>query len=276
MKFAQISQVFVCIQPPHAALPLNPIVAFPCMAPSASYHTGTQLASIVGSHNASGLATRLLRVTTPLGYKYHALRLLGALRWVTQQQLEYTYLLKTDDDAYICPSSLLARLRQSPRSRLYFGKMIVGRQANRTASSQWHDPRYARVFPGHNGLYATYAAGSLYVLSSDLAARVDAAATSLALQPGNVPAFEDAMVGALLASSKELALAVRVVDVAGAIREYPSAHWILDVRQFRALKRRRENEENDRACRSRRYLALHSLPAPALRQCALLAGPRCS
>jgi hypothetical protein len=231
-----------------------------------------------GSPGDSTSATALLRVACPEGYKYHALRLLGALRWVIQQRLHYNYLLKTDDDTYVCPSSLVARLYRAPRSHLYFGKMVVGRRSNWTASSRWHDPRYGTLFPGYNGTYATYAAGSLYILSSDVAARADTAALALPIGPESVPAFEDAMIGALLASSTngDARESLDVVDVGNAVREYPSAHWIPDFPQFKALKRRRALDENTRACRSRRYLALHALPAPALRQCALLAGPHCT
>ena len=129
------------------------------------------------------------------GYRQIAHKVLASLQWAVSQ-VRFRYLLKTDDDSYVCASRLLELLHPMPRAQLYLGvvnrdhKVIMAK--GRTLYERWRDPTYIRLF--NRSVYAPYMQGAGYVLSADAAQHVVARAQDLPA----IPAIEDALVGTLL------------------------------------------------------------------------------
>lgn len=134
------------------------------------------------------------------GYRQIAQKVLGALSWAIEHA-PFKYVLKTDDDSFVCVSRLLELLRGSARERLYMG--VVNRNHKVVTSpsdpqyERWRDPLYTSLF--NRTVYADYMQGAGYVLSADLAALVVQRAAALSA----VPAIEDALVGTLLEGAAE-------------------------------------------------------------------------
>ena len=134
------------------------------------------------------------------GYRDISHKVLASLQWVLAH-VHFRYLLKTDDDSYVCAARLLELLRPLPRAMLYLGvvnrehKVITAR--GRTLYERWRDPLYVELF--NRSVYAPYMQGAGYVLSADAARHV---VTRAALLP-SIPVIEDALVGTLLEGQAE-------------------------------------------------------------------------
>ena len=176
----------------------------------------------------------MLHVTAPEGYSKIFLKVLAGMRWLLRSrahggQHAFRFLLKTDDDAFVCLGGVLRFLAAS--LPLYAGKP-GGRNttAHFKASHPFHDPSYFRTY--HRTYFADYFVGAGYVLASGLVDTVvenarrlhllraidtvpdtaseqhsgarDVASTRTAAaggrttaQAGGVPAVEDGWVGSL-------------------------------------------------------------------------------
>ena len=105
------------------------------------------------------------------GYRQIAQKVVGALAWASEHA-PFKYVLKTDDDSFVCVSRLLELLRPSARERLYMGVVNARHKVVTSEESpyyeRWRDPLYVRLF--NRTVYADYMQGAGYVLSADLAA----------------------------------------------------------------------------------------------------------
>lgn len=147
------------------------------------------------------LASDVLELPVEDGYRQITHKVLGALRWAVERT-RFRYLLKTDDDSFVCVARLLELLRPLKRERLYLG--VVNQRhhvitAGRAAKQyeRWKDPSYVQLF--NRSVYAPYMQGAGYVLSADLAQVVVDRASRLP----RIPAVEDALVGTLVEDDAE-------------------------------------------------------------------------
>ena len=128
------------------------------------------------------------------GYRQIVHKVIGALRWLIGS-LPFKYVLKTDDDSFVCTARLLELLRPLPRRKLYLGvinphhKVIT---SGPTTYERWRDSTYVELF--NRTVYAPYMQGAGYVLSADLAALSVERAVALP----TLPAVEDALIGTLV------------------------------------------------------------------------------
>ena len=130
------------------------------------------------------------------GYTEIVHKVIGALRWALVQA-PAKYVLKTDDDSFLCAARLLELLRSAPRERAYLGVINPHHHVITTAQrdaryERWRDVEYVRLF--NRTVYAPYMQGAGYVLSADLAALVVQRADALR----TLPKVEDALVGTLV------------------------------------------------------------------------------
>ena len=143
------------------------------------------------------------------GYRQIAQKVVGAFAWAAAH-VAFKYVLKTDDDSFVCVARLVERLHYAPRRGFYLGvvnahhRVIQG--ATDPSYARWNDDAYVSLF--NRTTYAPYMQGAGYVLSADMAALVAARAAALP----TLPAVEDALVGTLLEDSATL------VNVPSAIR----------------------------------------------------------
>lgn len=133
---------------------------------------------VVGG-GAEGSAARLgalsnepdvLTLPVPDGYRQITHKVLAALDWAVGAT-RFRYVLKTDDDSFVCVSRLLELLRTLPRTSLYLGVVnpkhkVIGART-RTNYERWRDPVYVELY--NRSTYAPYMQGAGYVLSADLA-----------------------------------------------------------------------------------------------------------
>ncbi|KAJ1631125.1 hypothetical protein T492DRAFT_1144173 [Pavlovales sp. CCMP2436] len=106
-------------------------------------------------------------------YERLPVKVLGSLQWLSAH-VHFKYVLKTDDDAWICTHSLLETLAAFPRSRLYWAKMntrhaLISGVVHRASSGSFVHSAFTDYFRGATH-YSTYAFGAAYVLSHDVAA----------------------------------------------------------------------------------------------------------
>ena len=133
----------------------------------------------------------------PVGDRYRQIsqKVIAAMRWVVEH-LSFKYLLKTDDDSFVCLSRLLEMLRAQPRQWMYLGTLnknhSVITDPRHADYDRWRDPDYAQLFARQ--VYLPYMQGAGYVLSDDLVRWVEHRAAALP----RLPAMEDALVGALV------------------------------------------------------------------------------
>ena len=96
---------------------------------------------------------------------------MGAFAWAAAH-VAFKYVLKTDDDSFVCVARLVERLRDAPRRGFYLGvvnahhRVIQG--ATDPSYARWNDDAYVSLF--NRTTYAPYMQGAGYVLSSDLVA----------------------------------------------------------------------------------------------------------
>lgn len=131
------------------------------------------------------------------GYQQIVHKVVGALRWALATT-SFKYLLKTDDDSFVCAARLLELLRSLPREHAYLGvlnahrKVITSATGTKQSELRWRDLEYVDLF--NRSVYAPYMQGAGYILSADLAATVVHRAEALR----TLPPVEDALVGTLV------------------------------------------------------------------------------
>ena len=149
-----------------------------------------------GQSTARMVAPDVLELPVEDGYRELTHKVLGALRWAVQHT-RFRYLLKTDDDSFVCVARLLEVLRPLPRERLYLGALnahhhVITQGKAARQYERWKDPAYVALF--NRSVYAPYMQGAGYVLSADLVAL----AAERAARLPQMPAVEDALVGTLV------------------------------------------------------------------------------
>lgn len=130
------------------------------------------------------------------GYTEIVHKVIGALRWALVH-CPAKYLLKTDDDSFVCAARLIELLRTVPRERAYLGVInqhhhVITDQQRDERYERWRDREYVRLF--NRTVYAPYMQGAGYVLSADLAELAVRRASAL----DTLPTVEDALVGTLI------------------------------------------------------------------------------
>lgn len=128
------------------------------------------------------------------------------MHWLTAH-VSFKYVLKTDDDAWVCTHALLETLAALPRARLYWGKMNTRHAliSDITHHGFVHTA-FTEYFAGSTH-YPTYAFGAAYALSADVAALVSDAR---GLDAAEHMQIEDVLVGELI--SRRLGSSVHVRD----------------------------------------------------------------
>lgn len=136
----------------------------------------------------------VLFLNTTDTYERLPVKVIGSLQWLSAH-VAFKYVLKTDDDAWICTHALLATLADFPRERLYWGKMNTNHAeiAGVTHHGFVHT-NFSAFFKGVRH-YPTYAFGAFYALSADVAALISDEA---ALDAAEHVQIEDVLVGELI------------------------------------------------------------------------------
>ena len=156
-----------------------------------------------------------LFLATDDSYKGGSAKVLDALAWAERHSDSFDYLLKVDDDTFVCPRMMVEWLQWQRRDRLYAGhpqyfeKGSDGQEYSIPIfkEGRWADEAHARIFGVER--YARYMLGGGYVLSSDAVRSVTDNARAHGLfgttlrREGRMPTMEDALIGRLLASSAE-------------------------------------------------------------------------
>ena len=133
----------------------------------------------------------------PVSDSYRSLtsKVVSMFEWVVTH-IHFRYVLKTDDDSFVCVSRLLEMLRILPRRKLYLGVVNPAHKVisdmSKTQYERWRDPEYIRLF--NRTTYAPYMQGAGYILSADL---VEIVVEKARVLP-TLPAVEDALIGALV------------------------------------------------------------------------------
>eukprot|EP00966_Prymnesium_polylepis_P334621 7389993-Prymnesium_polylepis.1 len=99
------------------------------------------------------------------GYRQITQKVLVAFEWVAQN-MAFKYLLKTDDDSFVCLARLLDLLLPLPRAALYLGVVNRDHAVVTSGRHRWADREYAQLF--NRTVYPPYMQGAGYVLSADL------------------------------------------------------------------------------------------------------------
>ena len=80
------------------------------------------------------------------------------------ENVDYTYLMKCDDDTFVYVRNTLLELRKRPiTTRLYYGVMVFNTKPIRDPRNKWYDPTWDLA-----KTYLPYARGGCYILSTDL------------------------------------------------------------------------------------------------------------
>jgi hypothetical protein len=95
------------------------------------------------------------------GYRNITEKVVSAMRWAAST-VAFRYVLKTDDDSFVCVARLLELLRPMPRKRLYMGIVnphhnVIGGDSS-TRYERWRDPEYVTLF--NRSVYAPYMQGA--------------------------------------------------------------------------------------------------------------------
>ena len=177
----------------------------------------------------------LLHTNVPERYELISLKVLAALQF-SVKNTRSAFVLKCDDDSFVCVGGLLDFLSRVPLHGTYAGlamrgehrpgqRMRINYALPRTAAaSQWNDVQHARMF--NTSLYAPYMQGGGYVLSHDLVRAVVSEASRLLFELDvartpveKTPRVEDALVGALLFARPE----VRFYDIVRHMHDWARA-----------------------------------------------------
>lgn len=154
-----------------------------------------------GAEGARFLSDDVLMLPVEDGYRQIVQKVLGGLRWAVAQ-VRFRYVLKCDDDSFICVSRLLELLRPLPREGVYLGALnphhSVVLRSKRPEYDRWRDPDYVQLF--NRTVYAPYMQGAGYVLSADVALKAVTRADALP----RLPAVEDALIGTLVEGDAQI------------------------------------------------------------------------
>ena len=156
-----------------------------------------------------------LFLATDDSYAGLAAKVLDALAWAERHSDSFDYLLKVDDDTFVCPTMVVEWLQGQRRDRLYAGQPQYfykggdGKEFSIPIAKEgrWANKPHFRIFGSSN--YARYMLGGGYVLSVDAVRNVVRNARARGLfgttlrREGNMPTAEDALIGRLLESSAE-------------------------------------------------------------------------
>jgi hypothetical protein len=163
---------------------------------------------LLGDAPATSVNGDILYLNVSEGYNKISLKVLHALRWLVERQpLAFRYVLKTDDDSFVCVGGMLRMLRAASPSPLYAGK--PNWQHTRIFSSRldhkWYDRSYIDTFGRSE--YGDYHMGVGYLLGTRLASAVVQTAHRLGVleNASRVPGVEDAWIGALARATGLLA-----------------------------------------------------------------------
>lgn len=127
---------------------------------------------VIGTHNLNAdISQSIQREYTTHGdllllqdltdsYKNLTAKLIRSLQWV-DQNVDYKFLLKTDDDSFVKLGLLVRELQQKSDQRLYWG--FFNGRAHVKKSGKWAEPDWFLC-----DRYVPYALGGGYVISSDL------------------------------------------------------------------------------------------------------------
>ena len=84
-------------------------------------------------------------------------------RWA-YENVDYTYLMKCDDDTFVYVHNMIVELRKRPTTgRLYYGAMVLNTTPKLNPNSKWRDTTWDLA-----KTYLPYARGGCYILSADL------------------------------------------------------------------------------------------------------------
>ena len=168
-----------------------------------------------------------LFLATDDSYAGLAAKVLDALAWAERHSDSFDYLLKVDDDTFVCPTMVVEWLQGQRRDRLYAGQpqyFYKGRDGKEFSipiakEGRWANKPHFRIFGSSN--YARYMLGGGYVLSVDAVRNVVRNARARGLfgtslrREGNMPTIEDALIGRLLESSAEHVIMPALAAVLG-------------------------------------------------------------
>jgi len=91
----------------------------------------------------------LLLLPVEDGYRQISHKVIGAMRYISET-IEFKYLLKTDDDSFVCLARLLEMLRLQPRTDLYLGVLNKNHSVVNDPLSanyeRWRDLEYIEIF----------------------------------------------------------------------------------------------------------------------------------
>ena len=88
---------------------------------------------------------------------------ISLIKWAADN-VEFTYMMKCDDDTYVYVDNVITELKKRPtNTSLYYGKMIHFAPVMRNRRMKWSDPHWDL-----GDTYMPYALGGGYILSSDL------------------------------------------------------------------------------------------------------------
>jgi hypothetical protein len=154
---------------------------------------------------ASPRSQVFLHLNTTDTYQRLPVKVIGSLQWLSAH-VSYKYVLKTDDDAWICMHEVLQTLSPLPRTALYWGFINrVQRPIGNFSHKGFVHTEFIAYFKKECN--PVYAFGAAYVLSADVA---DAISDTGALDAAEHVRIEDVLVGELI--SRRLGSAVRIVD----------------------------------------------------------------
>ena len=168
-----------------------------------------------------------LFLATDDSYAGLAAKVLDALAWAERHSDSFDYLLKVDDDTFVCPTMVVEWLQGQRRDRLYAGQPQYfykggdGKEFSIPVAKEgrWANKPHIRIFGSSN--YARYMLGGGYVLSVDAVRNVvrnararDLFGTTLRRE-GNIPTVEDALIGSLLEASAEHVIMPALAAVLG-------------------------------------------------------------
>ena len=113
---------------------------------------------------------------------------IALLKWASDN-VNFTYMMKCDDDTYVYVDNIINELKKRPTTTgLYYGKMIYRGSVMRNRKFKWADPKWDL-----GDTYMPYALGGGYILSSDLVVMLAEQADYLKWHPN-----EDTAVGSWL------------------------------------------------------------------------------
>ena len=114
---------------------------------------------------------------------------IALMKWASEN-VNFTYLMKCDDDTFVYVDNAINELRKrSITTKLYYGKIVYYSHVMKSRKYKWGDPTWDL-----GDTYMPYAIGGGYILSSDLVTMLSEQADYLKWHPN-----EDTAVGSWLA-----------------------------------------------------------------------------